>query len=140
MKLKKLFSVIATVLAMSFCLTACDATGVQGEKGDKGEQGIQGVQGEKGEKGDKGDKGQDGTQVTIGENGNWFLDGVDTGVKAEGNNTGGGSSGGEVEDDGYTPIVRFAVTSDLHLREDANNDYGSRRQLTKLIDSVYKYS
>lgn len=88
MKLKKLFSVLAMLLATFFCLTACDAMGTQGEKGDKGEQGdqgIQGIQGVQGEKGDKGDKGEDGrpaTEITVGENGNWFLDGVDTGVKA----------------------------------------------------------
>ena len=42
--------------------------------GAKGEQGIQGV------------PGQDGHSpvVTIGENGNWFVDGVDTGVHAQG--------------------------------------------------------
>jgi hypothetical protein len=37
-----------------------------------------------GAKGDKGDKGADGSVVTIGENGNWFIDGVDTGLAAQG--------------------------------------------------------
>ena len=85
MKLKKLFLAIAMLLATSVCLTACATTGVQGAKGDKGDKGEQGIQGEKGEKGDKGDKGDPGepaTEVTVGPNGNWFLDGVDTGVKA----------------------------------------------------------
>lgn len=36
-----------------------------------------GIQGEKGDKGDK-------TLISIGDNGNWFLDGVDTGKKATG--------------------------------------------------------
>lgn len=41
-------------------------------------------QGTKGDKGDKGDKGEDGHSpvITIGENGNWFIDGVDTNVYA----------------------------------------------------------
>lgn len=42
--------------------------------GQKGEQGIQGEQGPKGE----------ATVITIGDNGNWFLDGVDTNKKATG--------------------------------------------------------
>ena len=103
MKLKKILSAIAMVLATSCCFTACaieelagpqgeqgiqGEQGVQGEKGDKGDKGdkgSQGVRGEKGETGDKGDDGEDGapaTEITIGPNGNWFLDGVDTGVKA----------------------------------------------------------
>ena len=43
--------------------------------GKKGEQGIQGI------------PGQDGhtPSITIGENGNWFVDGFDTNVKAQGN-------------------------------------------------------
>lgn len=34
--------------------------------------------------GANGADGEDGTEITIGENGNWFLDGVDSGVKAQG--------------------------------------------------------
>ena len=33
-------------------------------------------------KGDKGDKGDQGITPHIGENGNWFIDTIDTGVKA----------------------------------------------------------
>ena len=85
MKIKKLFSVLSIMLIVSFGLSACSGTGIQGEQGLQGIQGVQGIQGEKGEKGDKGDKGDPGepaTEVTVGPNGNWFLDGVDTGVKA----------------------------------------------------------
>ena len=86
------------------------ANGEQGEKGDKGDKGDSGEQGEKGEKGDKGDAGEKGSdgingsngvngsdgkdgkdgvdgktpEIKIGENGNWFIDGVDTNVKAQG--------------------------------------------------------
>ena len=42
-----------------------------------------GDKGDKGDRGEKGDKGEP-TVVTIGDNGNWFLDGVDTGKKATG--------------------------------------------------------
>ena len=44
--------------------------------GEKGEQGIQGIQGEKGEDGHS-------PIITI-QNGNWYIDGVDTGKSAEG--------------------------------------------------------
>ncbi len=60
------------VLSITLPLSSCDLI----MAGLKGEQGIQG------EKGDKGEPGQNGTVITIGENGNWFLDGVDTGIKA----------------------------------------------------------
>ena len=45
-----------------------------GEKGDRGEQGEQGIQGEKGDK----------PVITIGANGHWYVDGVDTGRSASG--------------------------------------------------------
>ena len=75
-----------------------------GAKGDKGNEGksayelavengyvgterqwidsLTGAQGEKGDKGDKGSDGQDGTTPHIGENGNWWLGEIDTGVSA----------------------------------------------------------
>ena len=64
---------------------------IKGEKGEKGEKGDIGPQGPKGEQGIQGEPGKDGVdgedghtpKITIGENGNWFVDGVDTGVKAE---------------------------------------------------------
>ena len=136
MKSKKLFSVLSIMLVLSFGLSACSGTGIQGEQGLQGIQGVQGIQGEQGEKGDKGDKGENGTKVTIGENGNWFLDGVDTGIKADGT----GSSAPEVEDDGYTPVVRFAVTSDLHLRDTVEDDYDSKVRLMQLVTTAYDYS
>ena len=47
--------------------------------------GAQGIQGIQGEKGDKGEDGEDGhTPVITVQNGNWYVDGVDTGVRAEG--------------------------------------------------------
>ena len=50
--------------------------GAQGEKGEKGDPGPTGAQGIKGDKGDPGEAPQ------IGDNGNWFVAGVDTGVPA----------------------------------------------------------
>lgn len=61
-------------------------TAIVNQKVIKGEQGIQGIQGEKGDKGDTGEAGIAGSTpvITIGENGNWFIDGVDTGTRAQG--------------------------------------------------------
>ena len=145
--------------------TGIAATGDKGEDGAAGSQisvgtngnwfiddvdtGIKaaGEKGEKGDKGDKGDPGKDGSKVTIGENGNWFIDGVDTGVKASCDCTqSGGSSGGDNDSSSgggttpteYTPIVRFAVASDIHLRE--YNSMGSMGQLEKLYQTAYDYA
>ena len=54
--------------------------------GAKGETGATGAQGEKGDKGDTGAAGADGVApvVTIGDNGNWFINGVDTGKPSRG--------------------------------------------------------
>ena len=73
---------------------------IKGEKGDKGETGEQGPQGEKGETGAQGPKGEDGHSpvVTIGENGNWFIDGVDTNQSAQ-------YGKGEKGEDGHSPVV-----------------------------------
>lgn len=43
-----------------------------------------GADGAKGDKGDKGDPGAPGSVVTIGDNGNWFINGVDTQLPARG--------------------------------------------------------
>ena len=96
--------------------------GDKGEKGDKGDSGEQGEKGEKGDKGDAGEKGSDGIngsngvdgkdgingsdgkdgkdgvdgktpEIKIGENGNWFIDGVDTNVKAQGEKGDKGDAG-----------------------------------------------
>lgn len=59
-------------------------TGAKGEKGDTGAQGAKGEKGDTGAQGAKGDKGADGYTPYIGNNGNWWINGEDTGVLAEG--------------------------------------------------------
>lgn len=88
-------------------LFACEA--LPGEKGEKGEQGVQGERGPQGETGAKGEQGvqglqgeagKDGSVVTVGENGNWYIDGVDTGIRAageQGERGEAGASGTRVE-------------------------------------------
>lgn len=58
------------------------------ENGYKGteKQWLESLKGEEGDKGDKGNKGDDGDSPVIGENGNWWVGGKDTGVSAVGNN------------------------------------------------------
>ncbi len=61
--------------------------GDKGDTGMMGPQGIQGEQGLQGEKGDKGEDGADGADGLtpyIGRNGNWFIGETDTRVKAKG--------------------------------------------------------
>ena len=56
--------------------------GDKGDKGDQGETGPAGPQGPEGPQGPAGNDGTNGTEITIGDNGNWFIDGVDSGVPA----------------------------------------------------------
>ena len=90
-----------------------------------------------------GEAGSDGSRIEIGENGNWYIDGVDTGVKAiccDENCTCCGKGGDTEEDDDFgTPVLRFAVTSDLHLRT-TKNDYNSLNQLKSLFSTAYGYA
>ena len=76
-----------------FALASCSANitkGEQGPKGDKGDTGETGPTGPTGPKGENGSNGTDGTNgsdghspiVTIGDNGNWFIDGTDSEVYA----------------------------------------------------------
>ena len=58
--------------------TGVKAAGEKGEKGDTGENGETGVDGKDGA------SGKDGNTPFIGENGNWWIGGTDTGVKATG--------------------------------------------------------
>lgn len=53
-------------------------------QGAKGEQGIQGIQGEQGVQGIQGPAGKDGKTPVVGDNGNWYIDGMDTGKPSRG--------------------------------------------------------
>lgn len=58
--------------------------GPTGPQGEVGPVGPEGPQGEQGIQGPAGSDGSDGATPTINQAGNWEIDGVDTGVKAEG--------------------------------------------------------
>lgn len=68
--------------------------------GADGAAGAAGAQGEQGEQGPAGAAGQDGHTpvLTIGENGNWFVDGVDTGIAAQGPKGEQGAPGADGKD------------------------------------------
>ena len=77
---------------------------------------LSALQGIKGDKGDKGDPGEDGDTPYIGSNGNWWIDGVDTGIPATGSSGSDGSDGSDGKDgqdgkdgkdgeDGLTPYI-----------------------------------
>ena len=62
-------------------------TGAEGPQGIQGEQGPQGIQGERGERGPVGPQGiagVSGSTPYIGSNGNWFINGSDTGIRSLG--------------------------------------------------------
>lgn len=71
-----------------------------------------GPKGDQGDKGDKGDKGEDGKTpvVSIGVNGNWFIDGIDSGVPATGPKGDQGDQGdqGDKGEDGKTPTISIS--------------------------------
>lgn len=73
----------------------------------KGEQGLQGLTGEKGEDGHT-------PVITIGANGNWFIDGVDTKVQAQGIQGEQGAVGpqgpqGATGAEGHTPVITIGA-------------------------------
>ena len=90
----KIILILVLITILALCLTACAQVGPTGPQGPQGEQGIQG---EVGPEGNPGKDGEDGHTpiINIGENGNWFIDGIDTEVSAK----------GEKGEDGYTPKI-----------------------------------
>ena len=83
--------------------TGVSAIGAKGEKGDTGAKGETGDTGAKGDKGDTGDKGESGSDASgvgadgivphIGENGNWWVGDIDTGIPAKGETGDKGDTG-----------------------------------------------
>ncbi len=71
-----------------------------------GEDGEQGIQGEKGDDGHT-------PSITIGENGNWYVDGVDSGVSSKGERGNDGEKGDKGEDG--VSIVNAYVDENGHL-------------------------
>ena len=118
--------------------------GLPGSKGDKGEpgeqgpigpQGIQGIQGPAGGIGPQGPAGSPGSVVTIGENGNWFIDGVDTGQTAIPDEaTGSGTFN-------LSSIENNAIElkEDGYYVEDKSNDINEAKLIASMIDGA-KYS
>lgn len=43
-------------------------------------------------------------------------------------------------EEGFVPILRFAVTSDIHMRENEDVDFNSRENLRKFLSTAYKYT
>ena len=112
------------------------ATGEQGDKGEQGEQGLQGVTPKL-----RINQTTNEWEVSYDNEVTW----ISLGVKATGGS--GSSSGGNAGDENqggvggdgeYNPVIRFAVTSDVHLRQ--GNSMGSKDQLDKVYDSAYAYS
>ena len=85
--------------------TGIAAQGVRGEKGEKGDPGEKGKDGRdgadgkdgrdgtNGTNGRDGQNGRDGVSPHIGDNGNWFIGTIDTGIAARGQNGNDGAAG-----------------------------------------------
>ena len=89
--------------------TGVSAKGQKGDKGDKGDPGAAGAKGDKGDKGDRGPQGPQGPKgdspkITIGDNGNWFIDGKDTNISAQPKN---GSVNCMIDEDGGFVYLTF---------------------------------
>lgn len=76
--------------------TGIPAIGKDGEDGADGEDGKDGVDGEDGKDGVDGEDGQM-PDITIGSNGNWWINGVDTGKPASGKDGANGTPGADGE-------------------------------------------
>ena len=107
------------------------ATGPAGADGKAGGQGPKGDIGEPGPKGPKGDPGTDGTDgkdgITphIGDNGNWYLGGTDTGKPSRGATGPAGADGkdggqGPKGDPGATPNLQIGTVTTLEAGEAAS--------------------
>lgn len=82
-------TIVKLLMALAMCfmiggsLIAC--AGAQGETGATGAQGEKGEKGDKGDKGDQGAPGEKGDKVSVEiVDGYWVIDGINTGIKAEG--------------------------------------------------------
>ncbi len=72
--------------------------GADGKDGQNGKDGVDGQNGKDGVDGQNGVDGQDGATPEIGDNGNWYINGTDTGVKAAGVNGADGQNGADGKD------------------------------------------
>lgn len=85
--------------------------GENGKDGQPGKDGKQGPQGPEGPKGPKGDPGHS-PEITIGDNGNWFIDGKDTNISAKPKN---GSVNCMIDEDGGFVYLTFFGEGDKPL-------------------------
>lgn len=111
--IKKSLVILLASLSLSACSKECPV-GPQGIQGEKGEPGL---------------NGQDGHSpvITIGENGNWFINGIDTNVKAQGQQGNPGTPGNDGEDgtngtDGKDGASFLQGTGDPTSEVGANGD------------------
>ena len=129
-KVKIINNLLSVILMISLAASSMVACG--GKKKDNVEQGPQG---ERGEQGAPGKDGSDGETPFIGDNGNWWIGDIDTGVCAtasdgrDGINGVNGRDGKDGQDgapgkDGVTPIFSFdEATNMLSISYDGGLTY-----------------
>ena len=86
-------------LFLVFGLAGCNEIDLKGQKGDQGVPGEKGEKGDTGAAGEKGEQGEPGHSpvITIGQDGHWYIDGVDSGVSAVGEQGPQGAPGAQGE-------------------------------------------
>lgn len=92
----------------------------------KVENGINGKDGVDGKDGVNGQNGKDGSVVTIGENGNWYIDNVDTGKTAVGKNGQNGNNGKDGANwycNAGVPASSLGKNGDLYLNTENYDVY-----------------
>ncbi len=91
--------------------TGVKAKGQDGEDGKDGKDGNDGQDGKDGENGKDGQNGKDGNTPKIGDNGNWWIDGKDTGIKAKGPKGADGTGIESITYDKGTSTLRIKLTN-----------------------------
>lgn len=117
------------------------ATGEKGDKGDTGATGPQGAQGVTPKL--RINENTNEWEVSYNEGKTWTSLGVKaTGTQGSSGNNGSGDNqeqpDKQPETAEFVPVTRFAVTSDVHLRE--NGAYESQDRLEAVLDTAYGYA
>ena len=111
-------------------------------KGEKGEKGEKGDKGEIGNPGKDGKNGEDGKTpvIAIGENGNWFIDGVDTQVNANGKQGVMGIPGKNgtsiYTGDGLELSAKFGNNGDSYINTSTWDFYVKENNNWKKVDNI----
>ena len=115
-KMKTISGLLSIIMLFVLCVASMTACGAK--------DAVPGPQGVQGEQGEPGKDGVDGESPCVGENGNWWVGNIDTGVYAYANDGKNGTNGingkdgkdgadGVDGEDGVTPLFSFDTTTNI---------------------------